>query len=93
MPTWLIRVAIGCGTMIAVFVAMVALAILALYLACGACEPAYNSSASDYWLLVGASPLFLLASGILGIVVAKKSIAPGQNQNRPLPKSNRATRA
>ena len=69
MPTWLMRVAVGCATTIMSFLAMVLLFILALYLACGDCEPEYNSSASSYFILVPAAPLFLLASIILGAVV------------------------
>ena len=69
MSTWLMRVAIGCATTIMSFVAMTMLLIFTLYLACGACEPDYNSSASAYFLLVPAVPLFLLASIILGAVV------------------------
>lgn len=90
MPTWLLRVAIGCGTMIASFTVMVLFFTLALYLACGTCEPEYYSSASSYYLVVGAVPLFLLASAILGFVVGrrKKLTSQGQNQNRPLQKSN-----
>ena len=69
MPTWLVRVAIGCATTIMSFVAMVLLFMLTLYLKCGACEPDYNSSASDYILLAPAAPLFLLVGIILGAVV------------------------
>ena len=69
MPTWLMRVAIGCATTIMSFLAMVLLFILTLYLECGACEPEYNSSTSSYFILVVAAPLFLLASIILGAVV------------------------
>ena len=69
MPTWLMRVAIGCATTITSLLAMVLLFMLTLYLECGACEPEYNSSASSYFILVLAAPLFLLASIILGAVV------------------------
>jgi hypothetical protein len=48
MPTWLMRVAIGCATTITSLLAMVLLFMLTLYLECGACEPEYNSSASSY---------------------------------------------
>lgn len=88
MPTWLMRVAIGCATTIMSFVAMVLLFMLTLYLKCGACEPEYNSSASDYYILVLAAPLFLLASIIVGAVVGYRMKPNAKIQNGPLPKSN-----
>jgi hypothetical protein len=69
MPSWFMRVAIGCATTIMSLLAMVLLFILTLYLVCGDCEPEYNSSASSYFILVPAAPLFLLASIFLGAVV------------------------
>jgi fumarate reductase subunit D len=86
MPAWLMRVAIGCATTIMSFVAMILLFILTLYLACGACEPDYNSSASSYFILVLAAPLFLLASIILGVVVGYRVKPHAKIQNGPLPK-------
>ena len=83
MPTWLMRVAVGCATTIMSFLAMVLLFILALYLACGDCEPEYNSSASSYFILVPAAPLFLLASIILGAVVGCRSAGRGGRQRSP----------
>jgi hypothetical protein len=68
MPIWLMRIAIGCATTITSLLAMVLLFMLTLYLECGACEPEYNSSASSYFILVLAAPLFFLASIILGAV-------------------------
>jgi hypothetical protein len=68
------------------FVAMILLFILTLYLACGACEPDYNSSASSYYILVLAAPLFLLASIILGVVVGYRVKPHAKIQNGPLPK-------
>ena len=87
MLTWL-RVAIGCATTITSFVAMILLSILTLYLACGACESEYNSSASSYFGLVLAAPLFLLASIILGTVVGYRVKLHAKIQNGPLSKSN-----
>jgi hypothetical protein len=78
---WLMRVALGCATAIISFVAMILLSILALYLKCGACEPEYNSSASDYFILVPAAPLFLIASIILGAVVGHRMKPPAKIQN------------
>lgn len=72
MPAWLMRVAIGCASTIMSFLAMVLLFIVTLYLECGACEPEYTSSASSYYILVLAAPLFLLASIILGAVVGSR---------------------
>jgi hypothetical protein len=85
---WLMRVAIGCATAIISFVAISLLIILALYLKCGACEPEYNSSASDYYILVLAEPLFLVASIILGAVIGHRMKLSAKIQNGPLPKSN-----
>lgn len=85
---WLMRVAIGCATAIISFVAMSLLIILALYLKCGACEPEYNSSASDYYILFLAEPLFLVASIILGAVIGHRMKPSAKIQNGPLPKSN-----
>jgi len=79
MPTWLMRVAIGCATTIMSFLAMVLLFVLALYLECGACEPEYNSSGSSYFGLVLAAPLFVLASIVLGAVVGYR-MKPAKNR-------------
>jgi hypothetical protein len=87
MPTWLTRITIGCATTIISFVAMILLFILTLYLECGACEPEYNSPASDYFLLIGFAPIFLLASIILGTVVGYLVKLRAKIQNGPLPKS------
>jgi hypothetical protein len=70
------------------FAAMILLSILTLYLACGACEPEYNSSASSYFILVLAAPLFLLGSIILGTVVVHRVKLRAKIQNGPLRKSN-----
>jgi hypothetical protein len=93
MPTWLIRIAIGCGTMIVSFVAMVLLATLAVYLIYGTLGTDYNSSPDSFFLVVLASPLFLLASVILGAVVGYRMKLPrntptAEIQNEPLQKSN-----
>jgi hypothetical protein len=48
---------------------MVLLATLAVYLAYGTLGTDYNSSPPSSFLVVLASPLFLLASLILGVVV------------------------
>jgi hypothetical protein len=85
---WLMKVALGCATAIVSFVAMILLIILALYLKCGACEPEYNSSASDYFILVPAAPLFLVASIILGAVVGHRMKLPAKIQNGSLSKSH-----
>lgn len=85
MPTWLMRVAIGCATTIMSFVVMILLFILTPYLECAACEPEYNSSASSYYILVPAAPLFLL---ILGAVVGYRVKLHARIQDGPLPKSN-----
>lgn len=85
---WLMRVALGCATAIISFVAMILLIILPLYLKCGACEPEYNSSASDYIILVPAAPLFLVASIILGAVVGHRAKLPAEIQDGSLSKSN-----
>ena len=85
---WLMRVAIGCATAIISFIAMILLIILALYLKCGVCEPEYNSSASDYYILVLAAPLFLLASIILGAVIGHRMKLPAKIQPGHLSKSN-----
>lgn len=81
---WLMRAALGCATAIISFVAMILLIILALYLKCGACEPEYNSSASDYFILVPAAPLLLVASIILGAVVGHRMKLPAKIQNGSL---------
>ena len=90
---YLVKVAIACVTIMLSFVAMVLLGVLAIYLGYGTFESEYNSSASPLFLLVWASPLFLLASVILGVVVGYRMELPQtrlttKNQNQPLPKSN-----
>ena len=72
MPTWLMRVAVGCGTTVLSFAAMVLLATLAVYFSYGTLGTDYNSSPDSLFLVVLASPLFLLASIILGIVVGHR---------------------
>jgi hypothetical protein len=81
MPTWL-AVAIGCGATIISFVAMVLLLTLGVYLAYGTFESEYNSSPSNLYIVIGASPFLLLASVILGGIVAFRvfyKAVPNQN--------------
>ena len=85
---WLMKVAVGCATAIISFVAMILLIMMALYLKCGACEPEYNSSPSDYIILVAAAPLFLVASISFGAVVGHRMKLPAKIQNGSLSKSN-----
>jgi hypothetical protein len=86
------RVAVGCGTTIISFIAMVLLATLAVYLGYGTLGTDYNSSPDSLFLVVIASPLFLLGSVILGVVVGYRMKLPRNRptskiQNEPLPKS------
>ena len=60
MPSWLIRLAIECGTMIVSFIAMVLLATLAVYLVYGTLGTDYNSSPPSSFLVVIASRCFCL---------------------------------
>jgi hypothetical protein len=76
MPSWLTRLAIGCGTTIVSFIAMVLLATLAVYLSYGTLGTDYNSSPPSSILVVIASPLFLLTSVILGAVVGYRMKLP-----------------
>ncbi|MGJ4939711.1 hypothetical protein ACQR1W_04000 [Bradyrhizobium sp. HKCCYLS1011] len=86
MPSWLIRLAIGCGAMILSFIAMVLLATLAVYLAYGTLGTDYDSSPPSSFLVVLASPLFLLASIILGVVVGYRMRLP-QHDSQPTVKT------
>jgi fumarate reductase subunit D len=83
MRTW-VAVAIGCGATIISFVAMVLLLTLAVYLVFGTFESEYNSSPSNLYYVIGASPFLLLASVILGVIVAFRRFykaVPAQKSN------------
>jgi hypothetical protein len=62
--------------MIVSFIVMVLLATLAVYLVYGTLGTDYNSSPPSSFLVVIASPLFLLASAILGAVVGYRMKLP-----------------
>lgn len=90
------RIAMGWGTAITSFVVMLLLAVLAVEIAYPGFELDYNSSALPVYIVVGVSPLLLIASVVLGVVAA--SLMKGrqrrritENQNRPLWFSTPAT--
>ena len=64
------RVAVGFGAAIISFVAMVLLALLAVYLVFGTFESEYNSSPSNEWYVIGISPFLLLGSILFGVIAA-----------------------